>query len=131
MKNCKPCQYWQPESEWRLRERVSFGSGDGARIVSVNPPMVASLETSAKIERHNIMQTRNLKAAIGKPDALDMLASAINYCQQAGLQVTFANKQGRLVLSVPEAAIVMADGSARIDHVPVLAESVASTGREV
>lgn len=89
--------------------------------------MVANLETSAKIERHNIMQTKSLKAGIGKPDALDMLASAINYCQQAGLQVTFANRQGRLVLSVPEAAIVMADGVTRIDHLPL--EAVASTGK--
>lgn len=76
------------------------------------------------------MQTKNLKAGIGKPDALDMLASAINYCQQAGLGVVFANREGRLVFSVTEAKMVNDETGARIDYVPVLANATASTGKE-
>lgn len=49
--------------------------------------------------------TRKVPATLSKQDALGMLASAINYCQQAGFTVRSGNTEAGLVLALPEAHI--------------------------
>jgi len=53
--------------------------------------------------------------ALTPADALDMLASAINYCQQAGLKVRAGNTEnGMLAIVVEGAAVASTDGVTRI-----------------
>ncbi len=57
---------------------------------------------------------RNPNASITAPEALQLLASALAYCQQAGLHVNALNREDEtLALFIPHARFVLtADGGA-------------------
>jgi hypothetical protein len=68
----------------------------------------------AKSERRKPSQarTRRMTPSITAPEALQLLESAVSYCQQAGLGVTAANEQDALCLFIPRAQyIVSTDGT--------------------
>ncbi len=80
--------------------------------------------------------------AIGKQEALEMLASAINYCQQSGLLVRAGNVDGKLALTIEGAHIDRSGLLARFvagtmpadvpaTGVPAFAESVAGTSENL
>lgn len=58
-------------------------------------------------------QTRRMTPSITAPEALQLLESAVSYCQAAGLQVNAANNEdGTLALFIPRAQyIVTGDGT--------------------
>ena len=60
--------------------------------------------------------------ALSKADTLEMLASAINYCRQAGFRVRAGNTRGMLAIAIDGAAVTSTDGITRFEVV-ALAES--------
>jgi hypothetical protein len=86
--------------------------------------MAASLNFSQRKGNDNMSRTkshtRGVTARRHKPvpitaqDALDMLASAVSYCQQAGLKVGAANgDNGTLGLFIPNAHYLLTDDGTR------------------
>lgn len=69
--------------------------------------------------------------AIGMQEALELLASAINYCQQAGLLVQAGNIDGKLALTVEGAHVDRSGPVVRFvagisaGNVPAIQESIA------
>jgi len=59
------------------------------------------------------------KPTITQQDAIEMLASAINYCQQTGLKVKAGNLDGKLALLVEGAAVDQAGSVLRFVILPV------------
>lgn len=72
--------------------------GNGVSENSMGKPVtVASSKTSPKKGKRS---TKSTKQPITQGEALEMLASALNYCQQAGLSVTGYNETNGLVLFI-------------------------------
>lgn len=72
--------------------------------------------------QHKATRTQTRKArpntAITAPEALQLLASAVSYCQQAGLRVNASNEisptgERNLVLFIPHAQYIVSDDGAR------------------
>lgn len=53
------------------------------------------------------------RAPLTKQEALEMLESAIYYCQRAGLSIGGKNESGALVLTIPHAAYILTHGGTR------------------
>lgn len=64
-------------------------------------------------------QTRRVTPSITAPEALQLLESAVSYCQQAGLGVNAANEQGALALFIPRARYIVTDDGMRAAFVIV------------
>lgn len=58
-------------------------------------------------------RTRRMTPSITAPEALQLLESAVSYCQQAGLGVNAANEQGALCLFIPRARYIVTDDGMR------------------
>lgn len=58
-------------------------------------------------------QTRRMTPSITAPEALQLLESAVSYCQQAGLQVNASNEEGALALFIPRAQYIVSDNGTR------------------
>jgi|GEM_PF-4658831 len=57
---------------------------------------------------------RRMNQSITAPEALQLLESAVSYCQQAGLPVRAANQaDGALAVFIPNAHYVLTDDGAR------------------
>ena len=65
---------------------------------------------------------------ITAPDALQILQSAIAYCQQARITVQAANRDGALVLTLPGCRYVVEDGQAKFRLNPAENELSAHSG---
>lgn len=63
---------------------------------------------------------------VTKSEALELLASAVHYCQQSGLKVKYANRDASLVLSVDGATAQVGDAGTRF----VLVASIAGKTTE-
>lgn len=85
--------------------------------------MAARSEPSAKKGKRSMSRTKPNVPALAPDDALEMLASAINYCRTAGLQVSAGNHAGALVLAIRGAQLDRANG--RVKFMP--STDVAST----
>lgn len=57
-------------------------------------------------------RTRKQKP-VTKAEALEILASAVSYCQQSGLKVKYANRDASLVLSVDGATAQVGEAGTR------------------
>jgi hypothetical protein len=65
--------------------------------------------------RHNMKRTkRNVGEALTAEEALQILQSAIGYCQQAGLAVQAANSGTGLTLTIPGAYYTATDERAGV-----------------
>jgi hypothetical protein len=69
--------------------------------------------------------------SVSKPitaqEALDILASALSYCQQAGLRVNAGNAEGQLVIAIDGARIDAEKEPARL----LVVEAVAVPSKQV
>jgi hypothetical protein len=63
---------------------VSSGLGGAAAEATGNQFTAASLEICRKVEKYSMSKTKS----VTPETALELLESAINYCQAAGIQVT-------------------------------------------
>lgn len=69
----------------------------------------------AKSERRKQSQARarRMTPSITATEALQLLESAVSYCQQAGLQVNALNEQGALCLFIPHAQYSVSEDGLR------------------
>ena len=58
---------------------------------------------------------RRSQTAITIQDALEILASAVSYCQLAGLKVEAVNRSGTLALFIPGCSYILTDNGTRAD----------------
>jgi hypothetical protein len=58
---------------------------------------------------------RRSQTAITTREALEILASAVSYCQLAGLKVEAVNRRGTLALFIPGCSYILTDNGTRTD----------------
>lgn len=71
-------------------------------------------ENATRAQTSQTRTTRKANQNITAPEALQLLESAVSYCQQAGLQVRAANQDdGALAVFIPNAHYVLTDDGAQ------------------
>ena len=80
-------------------------SGNGEKVAEATNPVttVASSVPSAPKGKRNTSGTKKGKKPeeqIGPREALELLQSALSYCQRAGLVVAYGNRAGKLIINI-------------------------------
>lgn len=83
-------------------------SGNGERAVEATNQVAtaASSQTSVPRGKRSTSGTsrgKKSEAQIGPREALELLQSALSYCQRAGLVVAYGNRSGKLIINIHDA----------------------------
>ena len=73
-------------------------SGNGENVGSTAKPVTAA--SSKNSPKNGKRSTKSTKQPITQGEALELLTSALSYCQQSGLSVTGYNETNGLVLCI-------------------------------
>ncbi len=100
---------------------ASSGNGETDPVKAEGVHTVANSANSQRSGKRNTAATAKQEQQLGAAEALEVLNSAVNYCNKAGLPVTYLNRAGKLILFIEGAHCDPTAKGAKFLPLPVLA----------